>query len=79
MSAVNFSRNTEWHSKQRPGQATKKDLYGTNTRARLIPFKVITLCEVVHAILKGAVGYGSLHVQLEIVYFKKDEDYWAAA
>lgn len=44
-----------------------------------MPFKVIPLCEVIHAILKGAVGYGSAYVKMEIVYFEKDEGCWSAA
>lgn len=40
---------------------------------------IITLCEVIHAILKGAVGFGSGYAKMEIVCFEKGEDYWAAA
>lgn len=40
---------------------------------------IIILCEVIHAILKGAVGFGSVYAKMEIVYFEKGEDYWAAA
>lgn len=52
------------------GQATKKSLCGTNSRACLVPFKIITFCKVIHVLVKGVVGYGPVYAKRKSLCFE---------